>query len=97
MFSPGKAPMSPADLSSKKAITFWARGDGKPASLMIFFQSRGFSPSLQTFEPGKEWARHRFELKDFDGCDGKGLLGVFFGGGPEVGKFEFQIDDIRFE
>ena len=89
--------MSPADLSSKKAISFWAKGDGKPISIMIFSESRGFAPSMKTVESGKEWTRHRFELKDFDGDDGRGLLGVFFGGGAEVGPFEFRIDDVRFE
>jgi len=97
LFSPGKAPMSPADLSSSKAITFWARGDGKPASIMIFAEARGFAPAIKTFEPGKEWARHRIEIKEFEGSDGKGILGLFFGGGAEVGPFAFQIDDVRFE
>lgn len=30
LFSPGSAPMAPANLSSKKAIHFWIRGDGRP-------------------------------------------------------------------
>ena len=40
---------------------------------------------------------HRFELKEFDGCDGSGLMGVFFGGGPATGPFELLIDEVRFE
>ena len=49
------------------------------------------------FVAGKEWETHRFELKDFDGCDGSGLMGIFFGGGPATGPFELLIDDVRFE
>ena len=82
--------MAPANLSAKKALRFWAKGDGKPASIMLFFQANGF-------EPGKEWKRYRFDLLDFDGCDGSGLMGVFFGGSIEPGPFSFQIDDVRFE
>jgi len=97
MFSPGPAPMAPANLSAKKAITFWAKGDGKSCSIMVFARSNGYAPSIKTFVAGKEWEQHRFALKDFDGCDPGGLLGVFFGGGAEAGPFEFQIDDVRFE
>ncbi len=97
MFSPGAAPMAPANLSAKKAISFWAKGDGKPASLLLFFQSNGFTPAMKRFEPGKEWKHYRFDLNDFDGCDGSGLMGVFFGGSIEPGPFAFQIDEIRFE
>ena len=97
LFSPGKAPMSPADLSTKKAISFWAKGRPQVGSVMLFDQSRGFAPSIRPFDVAEVWAHHRFELKDFDGSDGKKILGLFFGGGAEVGDFEFQIDDVRFE
>src|SRR5262249_40119880 len=97
LFSPGPVPMAPANLSSKTAIAFWAKGDGKACSIMLFAQSNGFAPSIKTFVAGEGWKQHRFELKDFAGCDSSGLLGVFFGGGAEPGPFEFQIDDVRFE
>jgi imidazolonepropionase-like amidohydrolase len=96
LFSPGSAPMSPANLSAKQAITFWAKGDGKTCSIMVFAQSNGFVPSVKTFVAGKEWEQHRFGLKEFEGCDPAGLLGLFFGG-DDAGPFEFQIDDVRFE
>ncbi len=97
LFSPGKTPMAPADLPARNAVTFWAKGDGKPSSVMVFFQARGFQPSIKTFATGPDWARHRFELKDFDDCDGRAVLGLFFGGGAEAGPFAFQVDDVRFE
>ncbi len=97
MFSPGAAPFAPANLSAKKAIAFWAKGDGKSCSIMVFAQSNGYRPATKTFVAGKEWEQHRFALADFEGCDAAGLMGVFFGGGAETGKFEFQIDDVRFE
>jgi hypothetical protein len=97
MFSPGPAPMTPANLGSKTAISFWARGDGKPASVLLFHQARGYQPSAKSFRPTKEWTRFRFELKEFDDCDGKGVLGLFVGGGIETGPFWFLVDDVKFE
>jgi imidazolonepropionase-like amidohydrolase len=97
LFSPGSAMMQPANLSSKKAISFRARGDGKTYSIMTFSMSGGFSRAEKSFVAGKEWQKHRFELKDFGGSDGTALMGVFFGGGPATGPFELLIDDVRFE
>ncbi len=96
-FSPGAAMMQPANLSSKKAISFRTRGDGKTYSIMTFSMSGGFSRAEKHFVAGEKWEKHRFELKEFDGCDGSGLMGIFFGGGPATGPFELLIDDVRMD
>lgn len=97
MFYPGPFPMTPADLSSKKSLEFWAKGDGKTYAVMLFARSRGFTPVGKTFVAGPAWERHRFLISDFDGLDGHDLMGVFFGGGAQVGPFKLQIDDVRFD
>ncbi len=97
LFSPGPRSMAPANLSARKAIRFWAKGDGKAATVMLFFQANGFEPSMKPFVPGKNWKEYRFDLDEFSGCDGSGLLGLFFGGSAEAGPFTFQIDEVRFE
>ncbi len=97
LFSPGAGMMAPANLSSKRAISFRAKGDGKTYSIMTFSMSGGFARSEKTFVAGNQWQKHRFELKDFDGCDGSALMGVFLGAGPDVGPFELRIDEVRFE
>jgi imidazolonepropionase-like amidohydrolase len=97
LFSPAERPMSPANLSGKSGISFWARGDGKSASVMVFSQTRGFIPAIKSFTTGREWRQFHFGWKDFDGLDGAGTLGVFFGGGNEPGAFELTIDDVRLE
>jgi imidazolonepropionase-like amidohydrolase len=99
MFSPGAKAMTPANLSAKKAVAFWARGDDKTYAVMLFFQSHGlgFQPSIRTFVAGSDWKRHRFELKDFDGCDGSDIMGVFIGSSRTPGPFAFHIDDVVFE
>jgi imidazolonepropionase-like amidohydrolase len=96
MFSPGKWPFAPENLSSKKAITFWAKGDGQEYGVMVYAKHRGYIPAVKTFVPGMKWKQFTFAWKDFDGMDGSDITGVLFGRSPEPGKFEFQIDNVRF-
>jgi hypothetical protein len=97
LFSPGKTIMAPANLSSEEAISFWAKGDGKKYSVMLFAQSFGFRPIEKQFSAGAEWKQYRMPIKDFNGCDGTDVMAIFFGGSPEPGEFAFQLDDVRFE
>ncbi|MGO9469501.1 MAG: amidohydrolase family protein [Isosphaeraceae bacterium] len=97
MFSPGAQPMSPANLSAKRGVTFWARGDGKPMYVMVFSQVRGYVPAMKTFSAGREWTSIHFNWNEFDGLDGTGTLGIFIGGGVEGGPFELQLDDVVLE
>ncbi|MDE3180436.1 MAG: CIA30 family protein, partial [Acidobacteriota bacterium] len=41
MFSPGEKPFTPADISSFKAVSFWAKGDGQTYTLMMFSSNLG--------------------------------------------------------
>jgi imidazolonepropionase-like amidohydrolase len=97
MFGPGTAMMAPANLSSKKSLSVWAKGEERPYTVMIFAKSLGFQPAIQTFTAGSEWKQFSFPLKSFNGTDGHDLIGVFFGSSPTVGKFDLCIDDVRFE
>jgi len=97
MFSPGDAPMMPADLSSKEVLSFWAKGDGKTYYVMLFLQSAGFTPVVQSFSTGPEWERHAFPFEKFNGSDGSDVMGVYFGGGRVAGELRLQIDGVRFE
>ena len=93
-FSPGSAPMQPADLSAKKEIVFWARGDGKTQRVMLFAQSRGMTPLVQTFQTSSEWKEFAFPLSAF-GTDGKDVLLLLIAGGPTPGSFEMFVDEVR--
>jgi imidazolonepropionase-like amidohydrolase len=97
MFSPGAQPFAPVNLSSKKNISFWAKGDGKTYRIMFFTESGGRMPSQQTFAAGPEWKRVSFPFSAFSGTDGHDIAAILFVGGPEAGKFEFQIDEIKLE
>ncbi|MGO9271548.1 MAG: ABC transporter permease [Terriglobia bacterium] len=101
MFSPGPQPFAPADLpfpkASQKAISFWAKGDGKTYRIMMFSQSQGTIPALQDFVAGNEWKQYIFPLSSFSGMDGSGIQGILFSAGASPGKFSFAIDEVRFQ
>jgi len=96
MFVPGKARMDPVDLSGKKSLSFWAKGEGRSYTVMIFAQSFGYEPVGQSFTAGPQWQQFTFPLASFKGADGRGLMGVFLGS-PTPGKFDLLIDDVRIE
>ena len=95
MYFPGAAPMTPVNLSSKKEIRFWAKGDGKTYRIMVFAQSRGRMPLVRTFVAGREWTEHVFPFAHFEGIDGRDVMAILWGGGPTPGPFAFQIDELR--
>jgi hypothetical protein len=93
MWSPGDAPMTPANLSSKKELRFHAKGDGKTYRVMIFAQSKGMMPMMQTFVAGAEWAEVTMPWTAF-GTDGSDVMAIIFAGGPQPGTFAFQVDEV---
>jgi hypothetical protein len=94
MFSPGAQVFAPANLSSKKDLTFWAKGDGKTYRAMIFTASGGRIPAQQTFTSEKAWKRYKLPISSFNGTDGHDIAAILFVGGPTAGAFEFCLDDV---
>jgi hypothetical protein len=90
-------PMAAANLSSKKALRFWVKGDGKRYRVMIFARHLGFQPATRTFVAGPEWKQVTLPLVDFDGLDGRDLMGILWTGGPQPGKFAFTIDQLELQ
>jgi hypothetical protein len=95
MFFPGKQPMQPANLSASREIAFRAKGDGRTYTIMLFAQSKGMQPIMRTFVAGPEWTEHTFRFTDFDGVDGKDVMGLVFAAGPGTPAFAFRLDDVR--
>ncbi len=54
LFSPGPTMMAPVNLASKKAVSFWARGDNQTYRLMISPLTSRCQPALQSFVAGPE-------------------------------------------
>lgn len=95
MFFPGLRAMAPADLSKFEGITFQAKGEaGATYQFMMFATRLGQMPAQKPFTAGPEWTRHTVSFKDFS-LDGSDMIGFFFGGGPALGAFRLQIDEVR--
>jgi hypothetical protein len=97
LYFPGAAPMQPANLSGKKEISFWAKGDGKNYTLIVLTESRNGSsgiPAMTTFAAGPEWKQYTFPFSTFE-TDGSDLTGLGFVHVQEPGKFQFEIDQLE--
>lgn len=95
LFYPGSSPAAAVNLSSKKTVSFWAKGDGKNYSVAIQTEgTAGQIPGMQSFAAGPEWKQYCFPLSSF-ATDGHDLMGVAFVRRQEEGKFEFEIDELE--
>jgi beta-glucosidase len=97
MFSAGTAPMEPVNLSGKKEISFWAKGDGDTYMLVLLTASRSGQngmPAMTQFVVGKEWKQFTFPFTTFQ-TDGSDIMEFLFAASQPPGKFEFQIDQVE--
>ncbi len=98
LYSPGAAMMQPVNLSSKKEIGFWVKGDGGTYTLLVLTESRGGNggelPAMATFVAGPEWKRYTFPFSTFE-TDGGDLSGLGFIRVATPGKFQFEIDQVE--
>jgi imidazolonepropionase-like amidohydrolase len=97
LFSPGAQPFVPVNLSSKKAISFFAKGDGQNYRVLVFTASGGRIPSQQPFTTTSDWKQFSIPFSAFNGTDGHDIAAILFVGGPNAGKFDFEIDDVKLE
>jgi beta-glucosidase len=93
-YSPGPGMMQGADLSDKKNISFWAKGDGKTCRLLIFTDTKGQNPTFRTFVATAEWKQYTFSFESL-ATDGHDLSSLAFLSAPGEGKFEFFIDEVE--
>jgi beta-glucosidase len=97
LFSPGSSMMQSTNLSAKKAISFWAKGDGKTYALLVLTDQRDGSnsePAMKTFTASSEWVHYTFPFSDFE-TDGSDIKGLGFLHAQEPGTFSFQIDQVE--
>jgi complex I intermediate-associated protein 30 (CIA30) len=97
MWSPGSQPFGADNLSSKKSIVFFSKGDGQTYRVLVFTVSGGQIPAQQTFTAGAEWKKTSMPFSAFNGTDGHDVMAILFVGGPAPGKFDFQVDDVSLE
>ncbi|HVT60760.1 MAG TPA: amidohydrolase family protein [Thermoanaerobaculia bacterium] len=96
-YSPGPLPFAPTDLAAKKAIHFWAQGDGRTYQIMVFAKSHGMMPLIQTFAAGPEWKEYVLPFASFAGFDGHDLQAVAFTAGAPPGVFAFRLAGVSFQ
>jgi hypothetical protein len=98
LYAPGAvsgAGPEPVNLSSKKTISFWAKGDGKSYALAVMTErNAGQMPAMQIFAAGPEWKQYSFPMSAF-GTDGSDLSALIFAHAQAPGKFEFEIDELE--
>jgi beta-glucosidase len=95
LFAPGASPLDAVNLSSKKTISFWAKGDGKSYALAVSTASRqGQMPAMQAFVAESEWKEYSFPIASFQ-TDGGDVMSFGFVRGQEPGKFELEIDEVE--
>jgi imidazolonepropionase-like amidohydrolase len=94
MWLTGKAPMQPANLSSKKEIRFWTKGDGKTYTLMLFSQAAGQRPLTTTFATTPTWTEVVIPFATL-GVDGRDVQGIAWTLTGTPGTFALQVDDVR--
>ncbi|HZC66091.1 MAG TPA: CIA30 family protein [Candidatus Dormibacteraeota bacterium] len=97
MFFPGTAPMTPANLSSKKSLHFWTHGDGRTYRVMVFTKSGGYMPAQKAFATTPDWTEIVIPLSEFGGTDGHDITGILFSAGSDPGAFVFAIDNVKLE
>jgi imidazolonepropionase-like amidohydrolase len=94
---PAGQPFAPADLSGKKGITFWTRGDGQTYQICFYSQKTGFVPAFQSFSCGSEWQQFTFAFSAFPSLDPTQVTAIAFVAGPNPGRFSFQLDNIELQ
>jgi hypothetical protein len=94
---PGDAPFAVVDLSSRKGVHFWAKGDGRTYQVMLLSQSHGRMPLSQSFTAGPAWKEYDFPFSGFAGYDGHDLQAVTFAAVPPPGAFQLRLSSVRLE
>ena len=96
VFHPGGSPFVPSNLSSKKTVRFWARGDGGQYHLVIQSWKKGVRFASQPFRAGELWQEHIFAFSQF-GTDGHKVMAMLLLAVRGGTKFLFQLDSIRID
>jgi len=93
-YFPGALETSIANLSRWDAISFWVKGDCENGALMAMLKNQKM-PGMKPFAITKQWQKITISFKDLGSSDGKNIMAFVFGVANTPGKFNIQIDDLR--
>lgn len=85
--------MTPVNLGGSTGLAFRARGDGATFQVLLFHEAAGGMPVTRPFQAGREWSEHVIPRSEFQGADGRGVMGIAFVA-MEPGEFELWLDDV---
>lgn len=91
VFFPGSMPWAPADLSRWTTISFWARGDGSYALVLMLAGRRG-DPAVAPFRAGPQWSKIQISLSHLAPRRRQAEGLIFAAGTP--GPFRLRIDRV---
>jgi len=92
---PGRQPMAPVDGTAVSRLIFSARGHGV-LRVLVFAKSLGWIPAEQRVQLNGRWQRFAIPFKKFAGVETNAIKAVLFSGGPNLGAFAFDIDEVGF-
>ena len=84
---PAEKPFAAVDLSEKKGIAFWAKGDGQTYQILFYTKKTGFIPTSQSFTCGAGWQQFNFAFSTFGNIDSTQITAIAFAAGPKPGRF----------
>lgn len=70
------------------------RGTPGTYRLMMFTPEIANIPPSQSFVVTEEWAEISLRIEEFGGLDPSRLTGMAIVAGPELGDYQYQIDDV---
>ncbi|MCX6558250.1 MAG: CIA30 family protein, partial [Candidatus Aminicenantes bacterium] len=94
---PAEKPFAAVDLSEKKSIAFWAKGDGQTYQILFYTKKTGFIPIAKSFTCTAEWQPFTFAFSAFSNFDSAQVTAIAFTAGPKPGRFSLQLDTIELQ
>jgi len=97
VFNPGFHVMEAVNLSGKKEISFWAKGDGHTYTLILLTAQRNGQngmPGMVSFTAGPDWKHYEFPMSKFQ-TDGSDITALAFASARNPGKFRFELDQLE--
>ncbi|MFT6407757.1 MAG: imidazolonepropionase-like amidohydrolase [Arenicella sp.] len=83
------------DISSYQTLRFKIRGSNGQYQAMAFSEAQLGPPPSQTFSVTREWQTISLALSGFHALDRTKLSGLAIVAGPNIGKFEYYLDDVK--
>ncbi len=97
-YSPGKNWQQGVDLSKITAMTFDAKaGKNTEEFSVLLFQQGSFTPFTRIVKLSKQWQNYKVKLADYRNADLSNISNISIVVTKQQGKFEFMIDNVKFE